>query len=67
MQITSTASAQSGSQSVLKAANQQPHLAADLINRTIESLMQAQNMQTPAQPVAPPAGSVSGATINITA
>jgi len=67
MQISSVSPLQSESLSILKAANQQPSLAGDLISRTVESLMQAQSMQSPAQPVAQPAGNTVGTTIDIIA
>ncbi|MGD9950331.1 MAG: hypothetical protein AB7U29_17905 [Desulfobulbus sp.] len=67
MQIASMSQNNSANQSVLKTANQQPRLAADLISKTVESLMQTQSMPTPAQPVTQSNGIVPGSTFNITA
>ena len=67
MQVASIAMAQQGSLSILKSANQQPQLAADLISKTIASMMQAQNVQSPAQPVTSTDATQPGDLINITA
>lgn len=67
MQVASIAKAQQGSQSILKSANQQPQLAADLISKTIASMMQAQSVQTPAQPVTSTDAMQPGVLLNITA
>lgn len=59
MEITSAINAATGAAtSVLKAANQQPSLAGELISKTVETLMQAQVQQTqaPVQPVTTTAG-----------
>ncbi|WP_306549494.1 hypothetical protein [Desulfobulbus sp.] len=63
MQIASSVAA-TANLSVLKSANEQPHLAGELISKTIEGLMQTQTVQTPVQPVAP---SGTGTIINTTA
>lgn len=67
MQIASVSQAKSTNQSILKAANQQPHLAADLISKTVESLLQAQSLQTPVQSVGQSNATLPGTTISITA
>jgi hypothetical protein len=51
---------------ILKAANEQPKLAAELISKTIEDL-QKQNTQTPAAPVDIPDTTGKGKIINVTA
>ena len=63
MQIASSVAA-TANLSVLKSANEQPHLAGELISKTIEGLMQTQTVQTPVQPVAPRG---TGTIINTTA
>lgn len=63
MQIASSVAA-TANISVLKSANEQPHLAGELISKTIEGLVQAQTVQTPVQPVAP---SGTGTIVNTTA
>lgn len=66
MQIASSVAA-TANLSVLKSANEQPHLAGELISKTIEGLMQTQTVQTPVQPVVPVAPSGTGTIINTTA
>jgi len=66
MQIASSVAA-TANLSVLKSANEQPHLVGELISKTIEGLMQTQTVQTPVQPVAPVAPSGTGTIINTTA
>jgi hypothetical protein len=67
MQIASVAPTTVASQSILRAANEQPHLAADLISKTVESLLQAQVVQTPVQSVPTVNGISSGSLIDINA
>jgi hypothetical protein len=67
MQVTGLSNANvliSGS--VLRTANEQPQLAGELISKAVASMMQTQNVQTPAQPVAA-AGLETGTIINTTA
>ena len=66
MQIASSVAA-TANLSVLKSANEQPHLAGELISKTIEGLMQTPTVQTPVQPVAPVAPSGTGTIVNTTA
>ncbi len=54
----------------LTSANLQPRLAAELIARTMEGLVQIESMQTAqaaAQPQSAPAPAISGASIDIVA
>jgi len=54
MNISSSSMAsQSPNISILKAANQQPELAGDLISKTIAGLLSAQSAQTTPQSVLP--------------
>jgi hypothetical protein len=66
MQITSSTAA-TANMSILKSANEQPHLAGELISKTVEGLMRAQAMQTPVSSPAPLAASGKGTIVNITA
>lgn len=66
MQITSSGAA-TANMSILKSANEQPHLAGELISKTVEGLMQAQTSQTPVPSAAPLATSGKGTIVNITA
>ncbi|MBU1565530.1 MAG: hypothetical protein KJ630_07865 [Proteobacteria bacterium] len=68
MEITGTNnSAASASVSVLKSANEQAKLAGELISRTVESMMQIQAAQSPAQRTDIWEFSGAGKIINITA
>ncbi len=68
MQITgSSPSNVSFGGSVLRAANEQPQLAGELISRAVESMAQTQNVQSPAQPVAASGKMATGTLINTTA
>nr|WP_321467640.1 hypothetical protein [uncultured Desulfobulbus sp.] len=53
MQIAATASTTNMFHSGLKGANEQSHLAAELISKTVEGLVQSQSMQTVTQAVDP--------------
>jgi hypothetical protein len=66
MQITSSGAA-TANMSILKSANEQPHLAGELISKTVEGLMQAQASQTSVPSAAPLATSGKGTIVNITA
>jgi hypothetical protein len=52
---------------VLHAAQQQPHLAADLISKTVQSLAQAPSLRSPAEVIVQASDGVSGTQINIKA
>lgn len=68
MQITGTnSSAASASMSLLKSANEQPKLAGELISRTVDNMVQAQAVQSPAQRIDMSEISGTGKLINITA
>ena len=68
MQITGTnSSAASASMSLLKSANEQPKLAGELISRTVDNMVQAQTVQSPAQRIDMSEISGTGKLINITA
>ncbi|MBV5344294.1 MAG: hypothetical protein JZU63_01500 [Rhodoferax sp.] len=68
MQITGSSNPKVAfSGSVLRAANEQPQLAADLISKAIESMTQTQRVQLPAQPVTASGNIETGTIVNITA
>lgn len=68
MQITGSSNPKVAfSGSVLRVANEQPQLAADLISKAIESMTQIQNVQSPAQPVTASGKIATGTIVNITA
>ena len=53
--------------SLLKSANEQPKLAGELISRTVDNMVQAQTVQSPAQRIDMSEISGTGKLINITA
>ena len=68
MQITGSSNPKVAfSGSVLRVANEQPQLAAELISKAIESMTQTQNVQSPAQPVYVSGKTEIGTIINTTA
>ncbi|MDK9707583.1 MAG: hypothetical protein OEL83_11095 [Desulforhopalus sp.] len=68
MQITNMSNpAPSSGVSILKSANEQPKLAGELINRTVEDMVQIQAAQSPSQRIDISEITGTGKIINTTA